>query len=191
MTQAASQLLLLRHSRANETEADEVALRLLREAGIAAGPFANFFDTINKIDEEKKGKAQGYRLPDVFQTHPPPPERARGVRASSRLTRQRLPSTTRTGGRCSGFAVKCEERLIEQERRRVELRNCATRPAPVPKEQTLIDHLTTSTGTVECVRTFCVSLPRIIPVTPRRPCEAMTMRSQPLALAVSTMADQG
>jgi predicted Zn-dependent protease len=81
VTQAASQLLLLRHSRANEAEADEVALRLMKNAGIAAGPFAGFFDKISKLDEEKKGKDKGYRLPDVFQTHPPPPERAARARA--------------------------------------------------------------------------------------------------------------
>ena len=46
----------------------------------------------------------------------------------------------------------------------------------------------TSTGMLLCVRTFTVSLPRTIADIPRRPCEAMTMRSQPLPSAVSMIA---
>lgn len=78
-TQAASQLLLLRYSRSAETEADEVALRLLKTAGISPGPFAGFFDKISKEDE--KSKSKGSSLPDVFSTHPPPPERAKRAKA--------------------------------------------------------------------------------------------------------------
>lgn len=79
--QAASQLTLLRYGRANETEADEVALRLLKDAKISAGPFAGFFDKINKPAEEKKAKTNGDRMPDIFSTHPPPPQRAERARA--------------------------------------------------------------------------------------------------------------
>ena len=79
VTEAASQLLLLRHSRSNETEADEVALRLLKSAGIAPGPFAGFFDRIGK--EVETEKAKGLTLPDVFSTHPPPPERAKRAKS--------------------------------------------------------------------------------------------------------------
>lgn len=46
----------------------------------------------------------------------------------------------------------------------------------------------TSTGMLLCVRTFTVSLPRTIADIPRRPCEAMTMRSQLLPSAVSMIA---
>ncbi len=83
VTQAGSQLLLLRHSRANETEADEVALRILKGARIGSGPFAGFFEKINKEEEKAKAKSQGYRLPDVFATHPPPPERAQRARSQA------------------------------------------------------------------------------------------------------------
>lgn len=83
VTQAGSQLLLLRHSRANETEADEVALRLLKAAKVAPGPFANFFEKISKDEEKAKAKEKGYRLPDVFATHPPPPERAARARSQA------------------------------------------------------------------------------------------------------------
>lgn len=81
VTQAGTQLLLLRHSRRNETEADEVALRLLKGAKIAPGPFAGFFEKISREEEKKKSAEHGYKLPDVFATHPPPPERAQRARA--------------------------------------------------------------------------------------------------------------
>lgn len=79
VTEAASKLLVLRHSRDNETEADAVALRLLAQARIAAGPFAGFFEKISK--EGETDKAKGLSLPDVFSTHPPPPERAKRAKA--------------------------------------------------------------------------------------------------------------
>ena len=47
---------------------------------------------------------------------------------------------------------------------------------------------TTSTGTVLCVSTLTVSLPGTIAETPRRPCEAMTIRSHDFRAAVSMMA---
>jgi len=46
----------------------------------------------------------------------------------------------------------------------------------------------TRTGILECVRTLTVSLPRTIAAMPRRPCEAITMRSQPFDSAVSIIA---
>src|SRR6516225_4146899 len=50
---------------------------------------------------------------------------------------------------------------------------------------------TTITGTVLWVSTFTVSLPSTIAETPRRPCEAITIASHPLALAVSMIATYG
>lgn len=47
---------------------------------------------------------------------------------------------------------------------------------------------TTSTGTVLCVSTLTVSLPSTIAEIPRRPCEAMTIRSHDFRAAVSMMA---
>ena len=46
----------------------------------------------------------------------------------------------------------------------------------------------TSTGILQCVRTLTVSLPRTIAEMPWRPCEAMTIRSQPFDSAVSRIA---
>ncbi len=78
VTLAASQLLPLRHGRANEIEAD-VALRLLEAAGILAKTFGGFFDKL--IKEEEQTGAKGLKVPDLFSTHPPSPERARRVKA--------------------------------------------------------------------------------------------------------------
>jgi len=47
---------------------------------------------------------------------------------------------------------------------------------------------TTSTGMVLCVSTLTVSLPSTIAEIPRRPCEAMTIRSHDFRAAVSMMA---
>src|ERR1700745_3891824 len=46
----------------------------------------------------------------------------------------------------------------------------------------------TGTGIFECVSTLTVSLPRTTAATPRRPCEAITIRSHPLASAASMIA---
>jgi hypothetical protein len=45
-------------------------------------------------------------------------------------------------------------------------------------------HLQMRTGMLVCVTTLCVSLPITRAEIPRRPCEAMTIRSQPFSLAV-------
>ena len=47
--------------------------------------------------------------------------------------------------------------------------------------------LTMSTGILACVSTFWATLPKMSAWTPLRPCEPMTMRSQPSAWAVSRM----
>ena len=49
-------------------------------------------------------------------------------------------------------------------------------------------HRWTSTGILQCVRTLTVSLPRTIAEMPWRPCDAITIRSQPFKSAVSIIA---
>ena len=46
----------------------------------------------------------------------------------------------------------------------------------------------TSTGIFECVSTLTVSLPRTTADTPRRPCDAITIKSHFLAEAASIIA---
>jgi hypothetical protein len=55
----------------------------------------------------------------------------------------------------------------------------------------LYDPRTTTTGVVLWVSTFTVSLPSTTAETPRRPCDAITIASHPLALAVSMIATHG
>ena len=50
---------------------------------------------------------------------------------------------------------------------------------------------TTSTGMLEWVNTFCVSLPSTTADTPRRPCDAITIKSHRLSFAAWTMASHG
>ena len=97
-----------------------------------------------------------------------------------------------------------QERRFETRRRQV--------AATGPKELPLYPHLvpperarrraprscdcragqrTTSTGSFECVSTFWVSLPSTSAATPRRPCEAMTMRSHFFERAAPMMAFHG
>src|SRR5215471_167119 len=52
----------------------------------------------------------------------------------------------------------------------------------------LLSTADTSTGIVACCSTFCVCEPSMSPLRPRRPCEAMKMRSQPRASAVLRIA---
>ena len=49
-------------------------------------------------------------------------------------------------------------------------------------------HRWTSTGILEWVSTLTVSLPRMMAEMPWRPCDAMTIRSQPFDPAVSIIA---
>ena len=62
--------------------------------------------------------------------------------------------------------------------------NARRSAAPRPQHACAAPQRTTSTGSVLCVSTFCVSLPSSSALTPRRPCEAITMRSQPCGLGV-------
>jgi len=73
MTDMGAQVVLLRYSRSAETEADDVALKMLRDAKIAPKGFSNFFERL--ADKEKKGAAPS--VPDIFSTHPSSPERAK------------------------------------------------------------------------------------------------------------------
>lgn len=49
----------------------------------------------------------------------------------------------------------------------------------------VLQALTMSTGSSAWASTFCATLPRISDLRPRRPCEPITIKSQPSALAVS------
>jgi len=88
MTEMGAQVVLLRYSRSAETEADEVALKLLRDSKIAATGFATFFERL--ASKERKGSSPS--VPDIFSTHPSTPERAK--RAASQPSYPATPALT-------------------------------------------------------------------------------------------------
>ncbi len=67
----AFQLLLLKYSRDDEREADELGVRYAEAAGYAARRGVEFFRTLERIGEQ-----QGQMLPSWRSTHPDPAERA-------------------------------------------------------------------------------------------------------------------
>lgn len=72
---AGSLVAQLAHTRTAEREADAIALRLLREAGIAAGPFAGFFRRMETDRRRPPAETRGVVPRDVFDTHPATAER--------------------------------------------------------------------------------------------------------------------
>ncbi|MEZ5924823.1 MAG: M48 family metalloprotease [Hyphomicrobiaceae bacterium] len=69
-----TQMLELSYSRSAEREADEHALRILKEARISPKPLAEFFDRLAKEFDEPEDGSDAYEL---FSTHPPSPERSK------------------------------------------------------------------------------------------------------------------
>jgi hypothetical protein len=72
--------------------------------------------------------------------------------------------------------------------RKSKLSNSQDRRSPTQKDALSAEEHPqryTSTGISECVSTLTVSLPRTTAETPRRPCEAITIKSHPLAEAAS------
>jgi hypothetical protein len=57
-----------------------------------------------------------------------------------------------------------------------------------PTSKAAVYYRCTSTGMLVCVSTFFVSLPISIAVKPRQPCDAITIKSQFLDVAVSMIA---
>lgn len=73
--------LLLRATRADETEADGEAIRRLSRAGWASAPLADFFDRQRRKPERRGSGIAG--LDDYAATHPPDAARAARFRAAS------------------------------------------------------------------------------------------------------------
>ena len=70
---------VLHYSRAFEREADEFALRVLRDNGISTHPLDDFFGEMDRRDREK-----GRAAPPAFlSTHPPTDERRQRLREAA------------------------------------------------------------------------------------------------------------
>jgi len=77
LTETAALLLQMSYSREAEREADEHAVRLLRESGIPAEALARFFEKL-----EKEIGASDSRLLELFSTHPLTRDRIERIRRS-------------------------------------------------------------------------------------------------------------
>ncbi len=76
LTDTAALLLQMSYSRKAEREADDHALRLLRESGIPAEPLARFFEKL----EKKLGESNENRFVELFSTHPLTKDRIARIR---------------------------------------------------------------------------------------------------------------
>lgn len=96
--------------------------------------------------------------------------------------------TLRGGEKCryvlrtrqAGSSNSVNHRAVPEQRLRYFSLHCAAHP-----------QRTTSTGIVAWLSTFRVSLPRSMDMMLRRPCEVITMRSQPRCSAVLTISSYG
>jgi beta-barrel assembly-enhancing protease len=73
-----AQAMQFSYSRAAEREADQIAVKLLREAGISSKPFAGFFkklDPASKSDKSPPPSGRFGGIKDILSTHPDPAER--------------------------------------------------------------------------------------------------------------------
>lgn len=74
------QMLQLNYTRSAEREADDIGLRLLKEAKISPVPLAEFFDRLAKeMGEPEEDSTVG----EMFSSHPPSPERAAAAKAAA------------------------------------------------------------------------------------------------------------
>lgn len=83
--QGGALVLLFAYTRADEAEADAIALRLLHDSGIDAGGFASFFARIEKPGRKsgQGGRAEGESFMDYFRTHPATRLREQQARAAA------------------------------------------------------------------------------------------------------------
>ena len=89
-------LLFLKFSRDNEREADSLGVEYSSKAGYDARQMANFFITLDKMNDKEKGS-----LPDFLTTHPNPENRVGAVREQARQWQSTLGLTNPTINRSS------------------------------------------------------------------------------------------
>ncbi|MCB1519355.1 MAG: M48 family metallopeptidase [Hyphomicrobiaceae bacterium] len=75
-------LAQLSYSRQAEAEADDVALKLMRDAGIATDGLTDFFKRMNKL--ERSGDGDSNRTFDVLRSHPQTADRIRRISAQEK-----------------------------------------------------------------------------------------------------------
>ncbi len=85
----AAQLLLLKYSRAHESQADELGVAYSTKIGYDAHQMANFFQTIGRISD-----VAGQRLPVFLSTHPDPGDRFNTVHKLADVAQAKLNKST-------------------------------------------------------------------------------------------------
>lgn len=84
-----AQLLLLKFSRAHETQADELGVEYSTKIGYDAHQMANFFNTLTRLSGD-----EGDRLPTFLSTHPDPGDRYNKVHKLAESAQSKLDKTT-------------------------------------------------------------------------------------------------
>jgi predicted Zn-dependent protease len=82
------QLLMLKNSRENETQSDELGVEYSTKIGYDAKEMADFFQTLKRITLKATG---GEKIPDFLSTHPDPDDRYNKVRLRARGRQQKVP----------------------------------------------------------------------------------------------------
>jgi predicted Zn-dependent protease len=85
------QLLMLKNSRENETQSDELGVDYSTKIGYDAKEMADFFQTLKRSGEKASG---GQKIPDFMSTHPDPEDRYNKVRLRARGKQQKTPGVT-------------------------------------------------------------------------------------------------
>jgi predicted Zn-dependent protease len=93
-------LVLARHSRGQERQADRVGMELVAKAGWDPGALARFLETLEREDVLRRGSA---RETDFFDTHPSTPERVQEV-AKRAESMQSAPADPIAGDRAALLA---------------------------------------------------------------------------------------
>jgi predicted Zn-dependent protease len=86
--QTGAQLLLLKYSRDDESEADELGVRYATRAGYQAAAGAAFFESLGRIQAES-----GEALPTFLETHPDPGDRQATITSRSAYWAQQVGGT--------------------------------------------------------------------------------------------------
>lgn len=89
------QLLMLKNSRAHETESDELGVEYSTKVGYDANYMAGFFKTLNRLS----GGGEGDRIPTFLSTHPDPLNRFENVGKLAKEAQAKDPRSTYKVGR--------------------------------------------------------------------------------------------
>ena len=77
LAQASLGMLFLKHSRADETQADDLGLRYVRRSDYDPRPMPEVFDMLRRVSKE----AGGQRVPEWQSTHPDPEDREKQIKS--------------------------------------------------------------------------------------------------------------